>query len=75
MDQSIGIDVVGHKVVWTTDLASGEREVVFEFDDPDVRIDYPVWSPDGRWLLFDRLKPQGGDIWMLESLGGKQIRS
>ena len=22
--------------------------------------------PDGRWLLFDRVKPEGGDVWMLE---------
>jgi hypothetical protein len=41
---------------------------VFEFDDPDARIDYPVWSPDGRWVLFDRFRPQGGDIWLMENL-------
>jgi hypothetical protein len=35
---------------------------VFEFDDADARIDYPVWAPDGRWVLFDRFRPQGGDI-------------
>jgi serine/threonine protein kinase len=22
---------------------------------------------DGRWILFDRLKPEGGDIWLLEA--------
>jgi Tol biopolymer transport system component len=26
----------------------------------------PAWSPDGRWVLFDRFRPQGGDIWMME---------
>ena len=31
-----------------------------------VRIDYPVWSPDGKWILFDRAAPSGGDIWLLE---------
>jgi len=41
---------------------------VFEFQDPDIRIDYPVWSPDGRWVLFDRLRPQGGDIWVLDGI-------
>jgi len=39
---------------------------VFEFPDPSVRIDYPVWSPDGRWVLFDRFLPKGGDIWMMD---------
>ncbi len=40
---------------------------VFEFPDKDVRIDYPSWSPDGKWILFDRFRPQGGDIWMIEN--------
>jgi Tol biopolymer transport system component len=58
-------DVVNHRQIWVSPL-TGAPYQVFAFDDPDVRIDYPVWSPDGRWLLFDRLKPEGGDIWMIE---------
>ena len=60
------MDVVGHKTLWVSPLEAGKPEKVFEFDDPDVRIDYPVWSPDGHWILFDRFRPQGGDIWMME---------
>jgi Tol biopolymer transport system component len=58
-------DVVDHRQIWVSPLGAAPY-MVFAFDDRDVRIDYPVWSPDGRWMLFDRLKPQGGDIWMLE---------
>ena len=65
-DYSRIMDVVGHKTMWVSPLRDGKPEKVFEFDDPDVRIDYPVWSPDGRWVLFDRFRPQGGDIWMME---------
>lgn len=65
-DQSCIMDVIGHKTLWVSSLNSGKPERVFEFADPDVRIDYPVWSPDGAWVLFDRFRPQGGDIWMLE---------
>jgi Tol biopolymer transport system component len=65
-DHSRIMDVVGHKVLWVSPLDGGAPEKVFEFDDPDVRIDYPVWSPDGNWVLFDRFRPQGGDIWMME---------
>jgi Tol biopolymer transport system component len=61
------MDVVGHKKIWVTPLPDGEAQLVFEFDDPDARIDYPVWSPDGRWVLFDRTKPSGGDIWLIEN--------
>jgi Tol biopolymer transport system component len=39
---------------------------VFAFADPDVRIDYPTWSPDGKWILFDRAAPKGGDLWVIE---------
>lgn len=61
------MDVVGHKALWVSPLDGGKPEKVFEFDDPDVRIDYPVWSPDGAWILFDRFRPNGGDIWMMEN--------
>jgi len=66
-DHSRIMDVVGHKVLWVSPLDGGTPEKIFEFDDPDARIDYPVWSPDGRWILFDRFRPQGGDIWMMEN--------
>ena len=58
-------DVIGHLQLWVSP-SRGEPYQVFAFADPDIRIDYPVWSPDGRWILFDRLKPEGGDIWVLE---------
>ncbi len=67
-DGSRIMDVVGHKVLWVSPLAGGESTPVFEFEDPADRIDYPVWSRDGRWVLFDRFRPEGGDIWMLSEL-------
>jgi eukaryotic-like serine/threonine-protein kinase len=63
-DSLIG-DVVDHRQLWVSPLG-GKPYTTFAFDDPDVRIDYPVWSPDGKWILFDRLKPAGGDIWLIE---------
>jgi Tol biopolymer transport system component len=59
------MDVVGHRALWVSPLAGGRPARVFEFPDPEVRVDYPVWSPDGRSVLFDRYQPQGGDIWIL----------
>jgi Tol biopolymer transport system component/predicted Ser/Thr protein kinase len=64
-DHSRIMDVVGHKVLWVSPINSGKPEKVYEFADPDVRIDYPLWSPDGNWVLFDRFRPQGGDIWAM----------
>jgi TolB protein len=63
------MDVVGHKTLWVSPLGGrGVPAKVFEFADPAVRIDYPVWSPDGRFVLFDRFLPKGGDVWMMEGL-------
>ncbi len=67
-DFSRVMDVIGHKTLWVSTVNSDVPEKVFEFDDPDVRIDYPVWSPDGKWVLFDRFRPQGGDIWLMENI-------
>ncbi len=63
------MDAVGHKSLWVSPLdGGGGPEMVFEFDDPAIRIDYPIWSPDGRWVLFDRFAPRGGDVWLVEGL-------
>jgi Tol biopolymer transport system component len=65
-DQTKIMDVVAHKTLWVSTIGGGPPERVFEFDDPDARIDYPLWSPDGQWILFDRFRPQGGDIWVMD---------
>jgi TolB protein len=62
------MDVVAHKVLWVSTVGGDAAEAVFEFEDPDVRIDYPVWSPDGRQVVFDRFRPQGGEIWTLDGV-------
>ena len=54
-DESIILDVQGHKTLWAYPVTSQAPYKVFSFPAPDVRIDYPVWSPDGRWVLFDHV--------------------
>jgi eukaryotic-like serine/threonine-protein kinase len=39
----------------------------FALPNPEIRIDYPTWSPDGHWVLFDRAAPKGGDLWLSEA--------
>jgi Tol biopolymer transport system component len=67
-DHNRMLDVRGHKMVWVTLLGGGAPYQVFEFPDPAIRIDYPVWSPDGRFMLFDHDAPHGGDIWLLDGI-------
>ncbi|HET6796764.1 MAG TPA: protein kinase [Gemmatimonadales bacterium] len=66
-DQSLILDVKGHKSLWIYPVSGQSPRQVFAFTNPDIRIDYPVWSPDGRWVLFDRAAPKGGDLWLMES--------
>jgi len=67
-DQSLILDVRGHKTLWIYPANGQPPYQVFAFADADIRIDYPVWSPDGRWVLFDRAAPRGGDLWMIEGI-------
>jgi Tol biopolymer transport system component len=67
-DHSMIMDVIGHKVLWVSMLSGGTPQKVFEFPDGESRIDYPVWSPDGNWVLFDRDRPEGGEIWAIDEI-------
>ncbi len=67
-DQRLIMDVVDHKEIWVTPVDGSEPRPVFRFSDPQIRIDYPVWSPDGRWVLFDYVRPSGGNLWLMEGL-------
>jgi Tol biopolymer transport system component len=67
-DRSRIIDLVKHKALWVSPVRGGKPEKVYEFSDPEVRIDYPVWSPDGKWVLFDRFRTVEGDIWAMSGV-------
>jgi len=67
-DRARVLDVPGYKTIWSHPASGGERSKAFEFEDPGIRIDYPVWSPDGKWVVFDRADYQGAGIWLLAGL-------
>jgi TolB protein len=67
-DQTRVLEVQGHRSLWIYPLDGALAAEIFMFDDPDIRIDYPVWSPDGREAVFDRGVTSGGDIWMIDGL-------
>ena len=57
-----------HLLVFPATVETTTRPKVFRFPDSSVGIDYTVWSPDGKFMLFDRSNPQGGDINELREL-------
>lgn len=32
----------------------------------------PSWSPDGHWLVFSRLTPEGGELWRMRADGSER---
>jgi hypothetical protein len=67
-DRSLILDVVGHRTLLAYPVTGGDPREVFEFDNPDIHLDYPSWSPDGMQVVFDRAEPQGSDIWLLQGI-------
>jgi Tol biopolymer transport system component len=65
--RALVLDVKGHKSLWVYPLDGQPGRQIFSFSNPEIRIDYPTWSPDGRSILFDRAAPRGGDLWLLEA--------
>ncbi len=59
------LDVLGHRALWIYPLEGSAPYEIYRDPDPDIRIDYPSWSPDGRWVVFDRVAAGGGDLWLL----------
>ena len=65
-DHSRIMDVVAHKELWVSPLSGGSPEKVFEFDDAGRADRLPRLVARRELVLFDRFRPQGGDIWMME---------
>ncbi len=67
-DQSRIMDVVAHKTLWVSPLSGGKPETVFELRGSGRADRLPGLVAGRRSVLFDRFRPQGGDIWMMEGI-------
>lgn len=72
-DSTSAMDVREHRVLYVAPVDGGPRRDVWKSDDAGVRIDYPSWSADGRWVIFDRSEPAGGDVWLLRPESGSVL--
>jgi serine/threonine protein kinase/Tol biopolymer transport system component len=69
-------DSGGHANIWVTKLDTGEsRQITYERD-PEVSVGVPVWSPDGRHIVFASGRDaQGQNGYWLVSPDGSGLRN
>jgi Tol biopolymer transport system component len=66
-------DQTGSSEIWISDSSGGNRAQITSFKGPEPTR--PLWSPDGRWLLFDLRRDGGGEVdKTLAEPGSKPVR-
>jgi Tol biopolymer transport system component len=60
-----------HSDIWVFSLTSTEGTNVYRMPAQAKLIDYPWWSPDGRWATFDLVKPRDSELLLAEWEAGK----
>jgi serine/threonine-protein kinase len=64
-----------HRHIWTASLRQSDAAVIYQPSDPNTSIDYPRWSPDGRWVSFDMAKVRSSEILLAEwNAADKSVR-
>lgn len=60
-----------HTDIWVLSLTSSEGTNVYGKPAEAKIIDYPWWSPDGRWATFDLVKPRVSELLLAEWEAGQ----
>ncbi len=55
-----------HAHIWVISLGNNAGELVYRKLPQASTIDYPWWSPDGRWATFDVSIPRNSELLMAE---------
>ena len=61
-DQKFWMDLNGpHTHIWTLEPGEESGSAIYN-SQAGVTLDYPVWSPNGKWATFDYAKPGSSEI-------------
>jgi Tol biopolymer transport system component len=63
-------DQTGFNEIWVSDSEGGNRARITNFKGPQPAR--PLWSPDGKWLLFDLRRDGGGEVYKTLAQPGSQ---
>ena len=62
-----------NQTLWSVDVESGERTEVDRSSTNDIQ--QYRWSPDGKWLTYDKQSQVGlGEIWLWSAESGSKLR-
>lgn len=63
-----------HRSLWLVSATDGSRERIVQADPPPGATDeLPMWSGDGRWILFVRTKGGHGALYGIDPFGGNLV--
>jgi len=55
-----------HTHIMVMGLGTENGGTIYHYPHPDAKLDYPWWSPDGRWATFDMSLPRSSEIYLAE---------
>src|SRR5262249_28800575 len=67
-DGSAFLENWNHEAIYAFPPAGAKPQFVLHLAEANAHVDYPVWSPSGKWVLFDQMTSQGGDLYLVEGL-------
>jgi Tol biopolymer transport system component len=66
-------DSGGHANVWIANADTGDLRQITHERDPNVALGVPIWSPDGKWIVFVSSRGNTGlgfGVWVVSPDGG-----
>lgn len=55
-----------HSHLWVLSVTTNSGGIIYGKTNPSAMLDYPGWSPDGKWATFDYTRPRNSELMVAE---------